>query len=1025
MKFFAKKPMGYFLLLFLLSCGQNQSPQLSNASIALSALSEKERSDIAFVSSVLPEDSKQNFVYVNMDGKVYSPQANLANGVEFLKNEPDGSMLDSQGNQFAAPINSDDKLSLMGGNLGKISNCSDGGATGAFHRFFTDNLKANWIGAKVTLPKEGSSLGGSNLGKGIQDTPYLYLGGWGDGTSNISLDVGLVYRWDTKKWYPFVRSEVVQVPAVSGDPRQASWGSVPLEPGTTVDVLFWHIDDKVMISIKATPSSPVVTKMTGIPNAGWRASGTSIRYKIMSSLAQSSPESFTRETSYMLNARWNNVRYGFKNWGANQSSDYSKLFSSPTELYSGGTAIVGNSCIYPTTQKSAPFTISPEPFKGVVTAKGNMVIAGDAVSGLDVSIDFDRQTHLVISPASKPKAPITDNLSPRAALDPTDPTIKPKFDDLDTITLIAAPGQKVTEKLSFFNDGRVNSNLELTVYPLGQAPFAGFAPDLDPKVFHKTPNTPANQTVGTSPWDANMFKVQINKVKLQSVKKSGVTDTASFNVTGTCPTKFDAQKVILTNLELVFTTGRIDDIDLATGKQTVDITKHHLEYAHLTIPVKLLCVAPRITNPSAASPLTGNVGASISGSFTFNNVGGISQSDTANAGLFDGNKPYYNLLKAATLLQYSITSSPIGLTIDQSSGSLPAYSRVNATDNVRTVNYAVTCVVAGVTNYKILVQALNDPMEIGNLPKSVDVSVTCTVPVLKQPKLGLIELTPASQEIALSRNGGYANLKLNVSNDGDAPLIIKRDQTEYTIAPNSQNLIQFYVFCDKVQVKKGKIKILTNDPKTPSIELDYSITCYFERSIKNFFISIHGFREYYDYIESQPCIGGIGYGYYVYISNAELINFPTLKEEDLGIFFQKPSLYSISPSETAYRWSDYVFGLPEGIHADAVIKRKVYADAFFPVMEDGSCELPPGSRAVVVESDAIYQALADQEAFGESFKLIWINSVNQKYIKNIVIRRKESRENGISCQSDFPSAVPIRTFCFVADFDILIRPEPS
>ena len=784
-------------------CIQSPSP---SSGVDFNSLSIKEQADINSVLNVLPANARINFVYVNLDGRVYSSTLNLAAGIEFPKKNTDGNLEKINGSTLApAPVESSEELGIQGGDASNIQKCNFG-KTGSGHRYYTANLTANWIGAQIFLPSPGTGangvLGGQNSTKGTPDTPYLYLGGWGNGNSGIALDVGLVYDRGASKWFPFVQSELNLVNPLNGTSidKYASWNSVPLDPGTFVDVLFWHIDDKVMISLKPSLSSNVSTKIIGLqPTSGWKASGASIRYKLMTTLAQITPESFNGSTMYMLNAKWSNVQWGYKNWGSSQSTEHGKLFPNATLLYAGGNSLsapnANNTCVAPNNKTSAPYNQSNAPFDGIVTATGN------PSSGMDVSIDFDRRTHLSIAPYD---TFVTSESNPRVDI----PGVKnPTATDSEAITLVGGVGAVVKTKRRFANDGRKGSALKLSAYPLGQTLGAIAS---TPRRIISTAAPIAQTRPADSPWDATMYTVRIKDQLLGNTKQGG--NSTPFEIKAMCPAKIDQVKIFTGRVDLVYTTGRIDDFG------TPQLTDDKVGQNILSLPLRLVCVAPRITDPDPVSPLsfTGTVGQTVQGSFTFKNLGGPNPAGEL-AGLFSStravepNKTYGDLVRDNTKLAFNVTSSSPELTLSllPAAPPLPAYAR--DLNNVQRVSFSVRCTAVGDETFTITVTT-NDPSAApGVVTKTVTIDLSCRAAIVA---VAPPNIQPTSITLNGVVNGGTVTSSFTIDNpvpDGSSVF----EYHVYNVTPDSAVISQ----ASGVQSEPVRVRALVlSAPNNPPLD---------------------------------------------------------------------------------------------------------------------------------------------------------------------------------------------------------------
>lgn len=162
---------------------------------------------------------------------------------------------------------------------------------------------------------------------GYNDTPYIYLGGWGANRSSIdnAIDAGLIFDHTTRSWSPFVARS-----------KRHDWRSWPmhLKPGAHVKLAFaattfgpgggsWDTTDAcaycfLWVSIDAEEwqpygDKPQIIKYIPIsPQAGWTTLGVNQYLKRMTSIAQQPSEG--PHDTYLKNVIWDRHEVFFMGW---------------------------------------------------------------------------------------------------------------------------------------------------------------------------------------------------------------------------------------------------------------------------------------------------------------------------------------------------------------------------------------------------------------------------------------------------------------------------------------------------------------------------------------------------------------------------------------------------------------------------------------------------------------------------------------------------------------------------------------
>jgi hypothetical protein len=548
---------------------------------------------------------------------------------------------------------------------------------------------------------------------------------------------------------------------------------------------------------------------------------------MMTTLAEKG-ENFSQNLSYHKGVIWSETRVGHYDFPTNLASNLP--WASPVLL--AGSPLAGipwnatftDHCLYPGTANYNGL------YSGVINnSSATSDLADVNENGFTVNIDFDRQTHLRITEpgfqTSEPQPLETTEPLPRQQINPVVP---PRDIDNQALTIIAGAGKTASANLTLQNDGRKASKLDLTVYSLAQTSFDATA--------HLTPTrlTPASVPVAQtlskpadSPWLAALYTPKT--FSLVSVKQTA-TATGILTVSATCPAKVDRELTFNESLELVYTTGRIDE-NGTPSVVTDDVNEKH----HLTIPIRLLCVAPRMSDTIPASlTLNGNAYGSVaSGAINFDNIGGPDPQGSL-VGLFNstrqiqGTKTYGDLIRDNTKLTFSYISSPTGLTVTPNPNQtiIPAYER--GINNGQQLGFSYACTKRGTQNFTLTISS-NDPSNAPSLlTKIVNVTVLChasKISSLSGPTSAIRVLFNTSVYIGIS----FSNL-------GDAPLDYTSRYASGSLVPGGSVTLQAQVSCGWIPGDHLETIAVnaSNDPDTSQVSLVITVHCYGDITVYDF-----------------------------------------------------------------------------------------------------------------------------------------------------------------------------------------------
>jgi hypothetical protein len=170
----------------------------------------------------------------------------------------------------------------------------------------------------------------------------------------------------------------------------------------------------------------------------------------------------------------------------------------------------------------------------------------------------------------------------------TSPNIKQQtpngLQDLSSgVTLTALRGQTANTTLVFTNQGDIGSSMNYTIHPIGNNITAGVS-----VASIRNPVSTPSGTASSDVWNSSLFQTRTGTLRQpeDSDLNNGATQV-EIPIQATCP---DAQKFLSTTLEIVYSTGSMDDFDTPDNPND---DKPELEV--FSVPVYLDCQGQQLT----------------------------------------------------------------------------------------------------------------------------------------------------------------------------------------------------------------------------------------------------------------------------------------------------------------------------------------------------------------------------------------------------------------------------------------------
>lgn len=231
------------------------------------------------------EEEKENVVYIDKDGKVYSNKPGLADGIHPMNIDKEKGSFKLNGIEYAVPqdwlIPDSDSAAIQ--EIG----------TGAYRR-----VKSNSGYRKV----EGYVNTTSNfklnprVPDGPNTVPYLYLGA---SSSTGELDAGLLYNLYYQAWTPFIKESGKDLVGYSDDLKIASGKQVFLR---------FYIEATNRVVLYVAPSGGnAKTFVFDTEKTTWNPNGTGVKMKRLTSFAQNEGHQDFTTGEYFYGSKWLNL----------------------------------------------------------------------------------------------------------------------------------------------------------------------------------------------------------------------------------------------------------------------------------------------------------------------------------------------------------------------------------------------------------------------------------------------------------------------------------------------------------------------------------------------------------------------------------------------------------------------------------------------------------------------------------------------------------------------------------------------
>jgi len=264
------------------------------------------------VLAVLPEEHRDNVVYVDQHGNAYVNRPELKQQVQFARPLGGGRYAWPDGTTFVEPHADFGPAAgptpLPTPPSGWVPPPCNLETSGAFRRVLSWPGSGPWWGlyryaafsANVWLPD--ASLGQVRMAR-PEDTGYVYTGGWGE-HPNSTVDAGLQYGQRYNDWAPFI--------ALHGGrrPRDVVWNPGRLRAGQYALLQFYvPTDGYVALRVQGEwTDGSRGTQVGRTMVTSWRADGLLNRLKRLTSIAQTRRN--YRSGSYLLGVHWSRTALG-------------------------------------------------------------------------------------------------------------------------------------------------------------------------------------------------------------------------------------------------------------------------------------------------------------------------------------------------------------------------------------------------------------------------------------------------------------------------------------------------------------------------------------------------------------------------------------------------------------------------------------------------------------------------------------------------------------------------------------------
>lgn len=292
-----------------------------------SLITGEDRTIMAGVLSRLAPEDRENVIYVDESGQIYSNKKALLDSTESYTSigenqyrSTSGLTITGPGN-YAEPIDTAADDSPLESKFSTNSvEPSQTGGSGPYRRVYSKD-GYSWVSAFVTLP------GGTNIkdqnSTGLLDTAYVYLGGWS--STSTAIDAGMQHSTQYDDWAPTTLANGTMVPS-----------PIRFKANQDIYMKFYITDtNEATLAVSGIGidgvSKPATIVRAGV--SGWNKDGIGSRIKRMTTIGQKGGESMTTG-SFMKGVHWHDITIGhydsntssanliYSSWGSSQTAGY-------------------------------------------------------------------------------------------------------------------------------------------------------------------------------------------------------------------------------------------------------------------------------------------------------------------------------------------------------------------------------------------------------------------------------------------------------------------------------------------------------------------------------------------------------------------------------------------------------------------------------------------------------------------------------------------------------------------------------
>lgn len=295
-----------------------------------------ERIIMAGVLSRLAPEDRENVIYVDESGQIYSNKAALIGSTESYTSIGDNQYSTASGltitgpGTYAEPIDTAADDNPLGDVFSaKSALPTQTGGSGPYRRVFS-NDGYSWMSTYVTLPSKPDinqpnkaavikDQNSSTLG----DTGYVYIGGWSSNSTGI--DAGMQHSTLNDDWAPTTLANGLMVPS-----------STRFSANQDIYMKFYITNtNEATLAVSGIGTDGISKTITLVRSgvSGWNKDGIGSRLKRMTTIGQKGGESMTTG-SFMKGVRWHDITIGrydsnassanliYSSWGSSQTGGY-------------------------------------------------------------------------------------------------------------------------------------------------------------------------------------------------------------------------------------------------------------------------------------------------------------------------------------------------------------------------------------------------------------------------------------------------------------------------------------------------------------------------------------------------------------------------------------------------------------------------------------------------------------------------------------------------------------------------------